>query len=36
MPKPRDADRKVMLDYLEAAFPPRKSQRGWQNPFQKR
>ncbi len=36
MPRPRDADRKIMLDYLEAAFPPRTSQRGWQNPFQKR
>jgi len=34
MPKPRDAERKAMLDYLEAAFPPR-TQRGWQNPFQK-
>jgi hypothetical protein len=34
MPKPREAERKVMLDYLEAAFPPR-VQRGWQNPFQK-
>ena len=35
MPKPRDADRKVMLDYLEAAFPARTAPRGWQNPFQK-
>jgi hypothetical protein len=34
MPKPRDADRKIMLDYLEAAFPAR-APRGWQNPFQK-
>ena len=34
MPKPRDSDRKVMLDYLEAAFPARAA-RGWQNPFQK-
>lgn len=34
MPTPREAERKVMLDYLEAAFPPR-AQRGWQNPFQK-
>jgi hypothetical protein len=34
MPKPRDAERKAMLDYLETAFPPR-VQRGWQNPFQK-
>ena len=35
MPKPRDADRKIMLDYLEAAFPARTGPRGWQNPFQK-
>jgi hypothetical protein len=35
MPVPGDADRKTMLDYLEAAFPPRSSPRGWQNPFQK-
>ncbi len=36
MPPPRDADRKVILDYLEAAFPPRTAPRGWQNPFQNR
>jgi hypothetical protein len=35
MPAPRDNDRKAMLDYLEAAFPPRTAPRGWQNPFQK-
>jgi hypothetical protein len=35
MPKPRDAERKVMLDYLEAAFPPRTAPGGWRNPFQK-
>ena len=34
MPRPRDNDRKIILDYLEAAFPPR-APRGWQNPFQK-
>ena len=34
MPKPNDSDRKIMLDYLEAAFPARAT-RGWQNPFQK-
>jgi hypothetical protein len=34
MPKPSDNDRKIMLDYLEAAFPARPA-RGWQNPFQK-
>lgn len=34
MPKPEDADRKVILDYLETAFPPRApAARGWQNPF---
>ena len=32
--KPDDAERKVILDYLEAAFPPRApAARGWQNPF---
>ena len=36
MPRPRDVERKVMLDYLEAAFPPRTAPRGWQNPFQNR
>jgi hypothetical protein len=36
MPRPRDADRKTMLDYLEAAFPPRTAPRGRPNPFQNR
>jgi mono/diheme cytochrome c family protein len=35
MPSPADADRKAILDYLETAFPPHASPRGWQNPFQK-
>jgi hypothetical protein len=35
MPRPKDADRKLLLDYLEAAFPPRTAPRGWQNPFQR-
>src|SRR5258705_13992626 len=35
MPRPKDADRKVLLDYLEAAFPSRTAPRGWQNPFQR-
>ena len=35
MPAPSEADRKAMLDYLEAAFPPRAGPRGWQNPFQR-
>jgi hypothetical protein len=34
MPRPNDGDRKLLLDYLEAAFPAR-TPRGWQNPFQK-
>ena len=25
--------RKMVLDYLEAAFPPRQAPGGWQNPF---
>jgi hypothetical protein len=25
--------RKTVLDYLEAAFPPRRAPGGWQNPF---
>lgn len=28
-----DEDRKRILDYLEATFPPRGSGGGWQNPF---
>jgi hypothetical protein len=27
--------RKLVLDYLEATFPPRKGPGGWQNPFAK-
>ncbi|QCK85111.1 hypothetical protein E8L99_04625 [Phreatobacter aquaticus] len=37
MPEPEAADRKVYLDYLSAAFPPRAPQQGggnWRNPFQ--
>lgn len=36
MPKLEGNDRKIVLDYLEAAFPPRRAPGGWQNPFQKR
>ena len=36
MPKLEGADRKVVLDYLTAAFPPRPAPRGSQNPFLKR
>jgi hypothetical protein len=35
MPALADNQRKIVLDYLEAAFPARSSPRGWQNPFQK-
>jgi hypothetical protein len=35
MPAPDDKDRKIMLDYLEQAFPARapKGPPGWKNPF---
>jgi len=36
MPKLDGNDRAIVLDYLEAAFPPRRAPGGWQNPFQKR
>ena len=36
MPKLDGNDRKIMLDYLEATYPPRRTPGGWQNPFQKR
>jgi hypothetical protein len=36
MPPLDGADRKVVLDYLEATYPPRAPNRGgWQNPFGK-
>jgi cytochrome c553 len=35
MPRLEGNDRKVVLDYLEASFPPRTSPRGFQNPFQR-
>ena len=37
MPPLDDKDRKVVLDYLEAAYPPRTpaARGGWQNPFSK-
>ena len=35
MPAPQDADRKAILDYLEATFPPRTAPRGRPNPFLK-
>jgi hypothetical protein len=34
MPPLQESDRTAVLDYLEAAFPPRARQR-WQNPFQR-
>lgn len=33
MPVLEGNDRKVVLDYLEATFPPRTRPGGWQNPF---
>ena len=34
MPKLEGDERKIVLDYLEASFPPRApAARGWQNPF---
>jgi hypothetical protein len=37
MPELSDQDRKIVLDYLEAHYPPRApAQGGWQNPFMKR
>jgi hypothetical protein len=38
MPEISDKDRKIVLDYLEATYPPRApaAQGGWQNPFIKR
>src|SRR5205823_14648794 len=36
MPPLEDNDRKIVLDYLEAAFPPRRTPGGWQNPFLKK
>lgn len=36
MPPLDDADRKVVLDYLETTYPPRAPSGGWQNPFLKR
>jgi mono/diheme cytochrome c family protein len=33
MPKLADADRKTVLDYLEASFPPRSAPGGFRNPF---
>ena len=37
MPPPDDKDRAVLLNYLEAAYPPRApaARGGWQNPFAK-
>jgi hypothetical protein len=37
MPPPDDKDRAVLLNYLEATYPPRApaARGGWQNPFAK-
>jgi hypothetical protein len=36
MPKLEGNDRKIVLDYLEASFPPRRTPGGFQNPFLKK
>jgi hypothetical protein len=36
MPKLEGNDRKIVLDYLEVAFPPRRTPGGFQNPFLKK
>jgi cytochrome c553 len=36
MPKLEGNDRKIVLDYLEASFPPRRAPGGFQNPFLKK
>jgi hypothetical protein len=37
MPELSEADRKLVLDYLETTYPPRApAQGGWQNPFMRR
>jgi hypothetical protein len=33
MPKLDAKEREIVLNYLEAAYPPRAQERGWQNPF---
>ena len=35
MPALNGNDRKIVLDYLETTYPPRRSPRGFQNPFQR-
>ena len=36
MPPLEGNDRKIVLDYLEATFPPRRAPGGFQNPFLKK
>lgn len=36
MPRLEGKERETVLNYLEAAFPPRASRGGWQNPFSNR
>jgi len=33
MNEPDAAERRVLLDYLATAFPPRTAPGGWRNPF---
>jgi|GEM_PF-232469 mono/diheme cytochrome c family protein len=33
MPALEGKDRELVLNYLEATYPPRSQERGWQNPF---
>ena len=33
MPALEGKDRQLVLNYLEATYPPRSQERGWQNPF---
>jgi mono/diheme cytochrome c family protein len=33
MPALDGKDRELVLNYLEATYPPRSQERGWQNPF---
>jgi hypothetical protein len=35
MPKLDGNERRIVLDYLEATYPPQSAPRGWRNPFQK-
>jgi len=36
MPEPTAEERELIVSYLAEQFPPRRQQRGWQNPFLKK